>query len=207
MERNTSPQEGEEAPSLPVCLTQQGEANRLAFKGWKVQPCLGHSELLLVLDHPELPLHHNRSDTRRPPMRAQASCRLRPAHQGRRQSLGHHVDPGCHCPAARGVNFLHYLQDRLSGACALPASPTSSSNAPLTAASASPGMVTPYPRLCEKIRRRPIPRGCAESPGRSRACTREPACRSVVPVAVYQSCESGPAPPLRVAVALLRQLG
>jgi Transposase IS66 family len=76
-------------------------------------------ELLLVLDHPELPLHNNDSE-----LTARKRVRKRDVSFGPRTPAGARCWDTFQTLAATaqklGVNFLHYLQDRLSGAHQLP---------------------------------------------------------------------------------------
>lgn len=76
-------------------------------------------ELLRVLDHPELPLHNNRSE-----LAVRRRVRKRDVSFGPRTAAGAKAWDSLHTLAAtaqiHGVNFLHYLQDRLSGAYRLP---------------------------------------------------------------------------------------
>jgi Transposase IS66 family len=77
------------------------------------------AELLLVLDHPELPLHNNHSE-----LGARRRVRKRDASFGPRTQAGANAWDTMQTLAAtaqqHGVNFLHYLQDRRSGARTLP---------------------------------------------------------------------------------------
>jgi hypothetical protein len=76
-------------------------------------------ELLLVLKHPELPLHHNDSE-----LSARRRVRKRDGSFGPRTPAGAKAWDTFQTLAATaqklGVNFLHYLQDRLSSAHQLP---------------------------------------------------------------------------------------
>ncbi len=84
----------------------------------------GHrDDLLRVLDHPELPLHNNRSA-----LAVRRRVRKRDVSFGPRTLAGAHAWDRLQTLAAtaqiHGVHFLHYLQDRISGAYAgCPASP------------------------------------------------------------------------------------
>ena len=76
--------------------------------------------LLRVLDHPELPLHNNPAE-----LGARRRVRKRDASFGARSPAGIRAWDCCQTITATaqklGVNVLHYLQDRLSGAHQLPA--------------------------------------------------------------------------------------
>jgi hypothetical protein len=76
-------------------------------------------DLLRVLDHPELPLHNNRSE-----LAVRRRVRKRDVSFGPRTLAGAHAWDSLQTLAAtaqiHGVNFLHYLQDRISGAYRLP---------------------------------------------------------------------------------------
>ena len=76
-------------------------------------------ELLLVLDHPELPLHNNRSE-----LGVRRRVRKRDVSFGPRTLAGAQAWDTMQTLAAtaqqHGVNVLHYLYDRVSGACQLP---------------------------------------------------------------------------------------
>jgi hypothetical protein len=76
--------------------------------------------LLRVLDHPELPLHNNPAE-----LGARRRVRKRDVSFGARSPAGIRAWDCCHTITATaqklGVNVLHYLQDRLSGARQLPA--------------------------------------------------------------------------------------
>src|SRR5207249_4847245 len=50
--------------------------------------------LLLVLDHPEIPLHNNPAELGATPAGAQTRCQLRAAHSRRHQSMGYLHEPG-----------------------------------------------------------------------------------------------------------------
>jgi len=75
--------------------------------------------LLRVLDHPELPLHNNPAE-----LGARRRVRKRDASFGARSPAGIRAWDCCQTITATaqklGVNVLHYLQDRLSGAHQLP---------------------------------------------------------------------------------------
>jgi hypothetical protein len=77
------------------------------------------TELLAVLDHPELPLHNNACE-----LGVRRRVRKRDVSFGPRTAAGAKTWDTLHTLAAtaqqHGVNFLHYLQDRLSGAHQLP---------------------------------------------------------------------------------------
>ena len=86
----------------------------------RIAKTLAHQEqLLAVLGHPELPLHNNRSE-----LGARRRVRKRDGSFGPRAPAGAQAWDSLHTLAAtaqqHGVNFLHYLQDWLSGACHLP---------------------------------------------------------------------------------------
>lgn len=76
-------------------------------------------ELLLVLEHPELPLHNNASE-----LAVRRRVRKRDVSFGPRTPAGTQGWDTFHTLAATaqqlGVNFLHYLHDRISGANQLP---------------------------------------------------------------------------------------
>jgi hypothetical protein len=76
-------------------------------------------ELLLVLDHPELPLHNNRSE-----LGARRRVRKRDVSFGPRTPAGAKAWDTLQTLAAtaqqHGVNVLQYLADRVSGACQMP---------------------------------------------------------------------------------------
>jgi hypothetical protein len=76
-------------------------------------------ELLAVLDHPELPLHNNGAE-----LAVRRRVRKRDVSFGPRTAAGAKAWDTLHTLAAtaqqHGVNFLRYLQDRLSGANTLP---------------------------------------------------------------------------------------
>lgn len=76
-------------------------------------------ELLLVLDHPELPLHNNRSE-----LGARRRVRKRDVSFGPRTPAGAKAWDTLQTLAAtaqqHGVNVLHYLYDRVSGAGQMP---------------------------------------------------------------------------------------
>lgn len=76
--------------------------------------------LLRVLDHPELPLHNNPAE-----LGARRRVRKRDVSFGARSPAGIRAWDCCQTITATaqklGVNVLHYLQDRLSGAHHLPA--------------------------------------------------------------------------------------
>jgi len=76
-------------------------------------------ELLLVLDHPELPLHNNRSE-----LGARRRVRKRDVSFGPRTPAGAKAWDTLQMLAAtaqqHGVNMLHYLSDRVCGACQMP---------------------------------------------------------------------------------------
>jgi Transposase IS66 family len=76
-------------------------------------------ELLAVLDHPELPLHNNACE-----LGVRRRVRKRDVSFGPRTAAGAKTWDTLHTLAAtaqqHGVNLLHYLQDRLSGACQVP---------------------------------------------------------------------------------------
>jgi hypothetical protein len=77
------------------------------------------TELLAVLDHPELALHNNACE-----LGVRRRVRKRDSSFGPRTAAGAKTWDTLHTLAAtaqqHGVNLLHYLQDRLSGACRLP---------------------------------------------------------------------------------------
>jgi Transposase IS66 family len=77
------------------------------------------AELLAVLDHPELPLHNNGAE-----LAVRRRVRKRDVSFGPRTAAGAKTWDSLHTLAAtaqqHGVNFLHYLNDRLSGANTLP---------------------------------------------------------------------------------------
>ena len=86
----------------------------------RIAKTLAHQEqLLAVLEHPELPLHNNRSE-----LGARRRVRKRDVSFGPRTPAGTKAWDSLQTLAAtaqqHGVNFLHYLQDRLSGAGHLP---------------------------------------------------------------------------------------
>jgi Transposase IS66 family len=86
----------------------------------RIAKTLAHQqELLAVLDHPELPLHNNLCE-----LGVRRRVRKRDVSFGPRTAAGAKTWDTLHTLAAtaqqHGVNFLHYLQDRLSGACQLP---------------------------------------------------------------------------------------
>jgi hypothetical protein len=86
----------------------------------RIAKTLAHQqELLAVLEHPELPLHNNRSE-----LGARRRVRKRDVSFGPRTPAGANAWDSLQTLAAtaqqHGVNFLHYLQDRLSGAYQLP---------------------------------------------------------------------------------------
>jgi len=58
-------------------------------------------ELLLVLEHPELPLHNNPAELGARQRVPQARRQLRPPQSGPARRLGYLHDPGCHHPQAR----------------------------------------------------------------------------------------------------------
>jgi len=76
-------------------------------------------ELLVVLDHPELPLHNNRSE-----LGARRRVRKRDVSFGPRTLAGAKAWDTLQTLAAtaqqHGVNVLHYFYDRVSGACQMP---------------------------------------------------------------------------------------
>ena len=76
-------------------------------------------ELLQVLDHPELPLHNNRSE-----LGARRRVRKRDVSFGPRTPAGAKAWDTLQTLAAtaqqHGVNVLHYFYDRVSGACQMP---------------------------------------------------------------------------------------
>jgi len=76
-------------------------------------------EVLLALDHPELPLHNNRSE-----LGARRRVRTRDVSVGPRTAAGAKAWDTLQTLAAtaqqHGVNVLHYFYDRLSGAGPLP---------------------------------------------------------------------------------------
>ena len=74
--------------------------------------------LLLVLEHPELPLHNNPAELAAR-AGAQTGCQLWPAYRRRHPRLGHLRHPGA-TATKLGVSLYHYFQDRLSGAPQLP---------------------------------------------------------------------------------------
>lgn len=77
------------------------------------------TELLAVLAHPELALHNNACE-----LGVRRRVRKRDVSFGPRTAAGAKTWDTLHTLAAtaqqHGVNLLHYLQDRLSGACQLP---------------------------------------------------------------------------------------
>jgi Transposase IS66 family len=86
----------------------------------RIAKTLAHqTELLAVLDHPELPLHNNACE-----LGVRRRVRKRDVSFGPRTAAGAKSWDTLHTLAAtaqqHGVNLLHYLQDRLSGACQLP---------------------------------------------------------------------------------------
>ncbi len=86
----------------------------------RIAKTLAHQqELLAVRDHPELPLHNNLSE-----LGVRRRVRKRDVSFGPRTAAGAKTWDPLHTLAAtaqqHGVNLLHYLQDRLSGACLLP---------------------------------------------------------------------------------------
>jgi Transposase IS66 family len=86
----------------------------------RIASTLAHeADLLQVLDHPELPLHNNLSE-----LGARRRVRKRDVSFGPRTHRGVIAWDSLQTLAAtaqqHGVNFLHYLQDRLSGASQLP---------------------------------------------------------------------------------------
>jgi len=86
----------------------------------RIAKTLAHQqELLLVLDHPELPLHNNRSA-----LGARRRVRKRDVSFGPRTPAGAKAWDTLQTLAAtaqqQGVNILHYLSDRVSGACQMP---------------------------------------------------------------------------------------
>jgi len=76
-------------------------------------------ELLVVLDHPEVPLHNNRSE-----LGARRRVRKRDVSFGPRTPAGAKAWDTLQTLAAtaqqHGVNVLHYFSDRVSGACQMP---------------------------------------------------------------------------------------
>lgn len=86
----------------------------------RIAKTLAHQqELLVVLDHPELPLHNNRSE-----LGARRRVRKRDVSFGPRTPAGAKAWDTLQTLAAtaqqQGVNILHYLADRVSGACQMP---------------------------------------------------------------------------------------
>jgi hypothetical protein len=86
----------------------------------RIAKTLAHqTELLAVLTHPELALHNNACE-----LGVRRRVRKRDVSFGPRTAAGAKTWDTLHTLAAtaqlHGVNLLHYLQDRLSGACRLP---------------------------------------------------------------------------------------
>jgi Transposase IS66 family len=86
----------------------------------RIAKTLAHQrELLAVLDHPEIPLHNNACE-----LGVRRRVRKRDVSFGPRTAAGAKTWDTLHTLAAtaqlHGVNVLHYLQDRLSGACRFP---------------------------------------------------------------------------------------
>jgi len=99
------------------------------------------AELLLVLDHPELPLHNNHVEigVRRRARKRDVKALLATLFMSRGTLL---IQQGDEMGRTQhGVSFLHYLPDRLSGTPPCPASSTSNS--------VPPGVGTPLHRLFE----------------------------------------------------------
>lgn len=86
----------------------------------RIAKTLAHQqELLQVLDHPELPLHNNRSE-----LGARRRVRKRDVSFGPRTPAGAKAWDTLQTLAAtaqqQGINVLHYFYDRVSGACQMP---------------------------------------------------------------------------------------
>ena len=84
-----------------------------------VKTRLKKTSLLLVLDHPELPLHNNPAE-----LGARQRVRKRDVSFGPRTEEGKQGWDTFQTLAATakklGVSFYHYIRDRVSGACTMP---------------------------------------------------------------------------------------
>lgn len=97
-----------------------GTATGYAALDERIARTLAHqTALLAVLDHPEIALHNNACE-----LGVRRRVRKRDVSFGPRTAAGAKTWDTLHTLAAtaqqHGVNVLHYLQDRLSGACHLP---------------------------------------------------------------------------------------